>query len=76
MAKEEAIKYLREEVQDTQAGMLVNQVIVEKAIGMVAGSEELKEKALDCLYDCDHISDWIQLGDAEYVIDVATDISN
>ena len=74
MTKEEAYNFVKNDAVDTQNGLMVHITTVEKAIELVSLDEELKEKALDGVYNCDgNCFDWVQLGDAEYYIDVALD---
>lgn len=77
MTKEQAYEYVRSEATDTQNGLMVHITIVEKAINAVAYEEELIEKAMDGVYNCEgNCADWVQLGDAEYFIDVALGVED
>ena len=75
MTREEAYNFLTKEASNTSNGLMVHISCVENAIELVSTDDELKEKALNGIYDCKGNSlDWMQLGDAEYFIDVALGI--
>ena len=77
MTKEEAYKFLEEASSNTQFGLYVHITNVEKAIKSVSDNEELIEKALNGIYECEGNSyDWMQLGDAKYFIDIALGIKD
>lgn len=77
MTKEQAYDYVRSEATNTQNGLMVHITTVEKAINAVAFDDELIEKAMDGVYNCEgNCADWVQLGDAEYFIDAAFGIEN
>lgn len=77
MTKEEAYNYLREESTDTQNGLMVHISCVEKAIKAISDDEELREKALYGIYECKgNCADWMQLGDAEWFVDMALGIED
>lgn len=77
MTREEAYKFLEEESSNTQSGLYVHITDVEKAIKSVSDDEELREKALDGVYECEGNSvDWVQLGDAKYFVDIALGIKD
>lgn len=76
MTREEAYNFLTEKASDTQSGLLVHVTIVEKAIKAVSDDEELREKALDSIYDCETMCDWMQLDDAKFCIDIALGIED
>ena len=77
MDKEEAYSFLTEEASDTQNGPMVHVSCVEKAIKAVSDDEELREKALNGIYECEGNSlDWMQLDDAKYFIDMALGIED
>lgn len=77
MTREEAYKFLEEESYDTQNGPMVHVSIVEKAIKAVSDDEELREKALDSIYECEgNCADWMQLDDAKCRIDIALGIED
>ena len=72
ITKEEAYNFLKEDVANTQNGLMVHISRVEKAIDLVAFDDELREKALDGIYECEgNCADWMQLGDAEWFVDIA-----
>jgi hypothetical protein len=77
MTREEAYSFLTKEASDTQNGPMVHITIVEKAIKAVSDDEELREKALDGIYECEgNCADWMQLDDAKYFIDIALGIED
>ena len=77
MTREEAYKFLEEESSNTQFGLYVHITDVEEAIKSVSDDEELREKALDGIYECKgNSADWMQLGDAKYFIDIALGIED
>lgn len=77
MTREEAYDFIRKESIDTQAGRLVYVSDVEKAVETIADDEELKEKAINWIYDdCERLAGCMQLEDAEYCIDIALGIEN
>lgn len=77
MTKEEAYNYLREESSNTQNGLMVHISCVEKAIKAVSDDEELREKALNGIYECEgNCADWMQLSDAEWFVDIALGIED
>lgn len=77
MTREEAYNFLTEEASNTQSGLYVHITDVEKTIKSVSDNEELREKALDGVYECEGNSvDWVQLGDAKYFIDIALGIED
>ena len=77
MTREEAYKFLEEESSNTQFGSYVHVTIVEEAIKAVSDDEELREKAIDDIYECEgNSADWMQLDDAKSLIDIALGIEN
>jgi len=77
MTREEAYKFLEEESSDTQSGLYVHITSVEKAIKAVSDDKELREKALNGIYECEgNCADWMQLDDAKYFIDIALGIED
>jgi len=77
MTGEEAYNFLTKEASNTQNGPMVHISCVEKAIKSVSDNEELREKALDGIYECEGNSfDWMQLDDAKYFIDIALGIKD
>jgi len=77
MTREEAYKFLEEESSNTQSGLYVHITDVEKAIKSVSDDEELREKALDGVYECEgNSADWVQLSDAKYFVDIALGIED
>ena len=77
MTREEAYKFLEEESSNTQSGLYVHITRVEKAIKAVSDDEELREKALNGIYECEgNSADWMQLDDAKYFIDIALGIED
>ena len=77
MKREEAYNFLTEEAHNTENGLMVHVSCVEKAIKAVSDDEELRKKALDGIYECEgNCVDWMQLGDAKYLIDVALGIED
>jgi hypothetical protein len=77
MDREEAYNFLTEEASNTQNGLMVHLSCVEKAIKAVSDDEELREKALNGIYECEGNSlDWMQLDDAKYFIDIALGIED
>lgn len=77
MTREEAYNFLTEEASNTQNGLMVNISCVEEAIKSVSDNEELMEKALDGIYECEgNSADWMQLDDAKYFIDIALGIED
>ena len=77
MTKEEAYKCLEEESSDTQSGLYVHITTVEKAIKAVSDNEELRDKVLNDIYECEgNSADWMQLNDAKYFIDIALGIKD
>ena len=77
MTREEAYNFLTEEASNTQNGPMVHITRVEKAIKAVSDNEELREKALNDIYECEgNCADWMQLGDAKYFIDIALGIED
>ena len=77
MTREEAYNFLTEDSSDTQNGPMVHVTTVEKAIKAVSDDEELREKAIDNIYECEgNSADWMQLNDAKYIIDIALGIED
>lgn len=77
MTREEAYNYLREKSSNTQNGLMVHISHVEKAIKSVSDDEKLREKALDGIYECEgNCADWMQLGDAEWFVDIALGVED
>lgn len=77
MTREEAYNFLTEEASNTQNGPMVHITSVEEAIKDVSDDEELMEKALNGIYECEGNSyDWMQLDDAKYFIDIALGIED
>ncbi len=77
MTREEAYNFLTEEASNTQNGSMVHVTSVVKAIKAVSDDEELREKALDGIYECEgNVYDWMQLNDAKYLIDIALGIED
>ena len=77
MEREEAYNFLTEEASNTQNGLMVHISCVEEAIKSVSDNEELREKALNGIYECEgNCIDWMQLDDAKYFIDVALGIED
>jgi hypothetical protein len=77
MTREEAYKFLEEESSNTQSGSYVHFTTVEKTIKAVSDDEELIEKALDSIYECEgNSADWMQLDDAKCIIDIALGIKD
>ena len=77
MTREEAYNFLEEESSDTQSDLYVHITTVEKAIKAVSDDEELREKALNGIYECEgNSADWMQLDDAKYFIDMALGIKD
>jgi hypothetical protein len=76
MTREEAYNFLTKEASDTINGLLVHVSTVEKAIKAVSYDEELREKALDSIYDFENIYDWMQLDNAKFIIDIALGIED
>ena len=77
MTREEAYNFLTEEASNTQSGLYVHITTVEKAIKAVSDDEELREKALNGIYECEgNSADWMQLDDAKYFIDIALGIKD
>ncbi len=77
MTREEVYKFLTEEVSNTENGPMVHISCVEKAIKSVSDDEELREKALDGIYECEgNCYDWMQLDDAKFSIDIALGIED
>lgn len=75
MTREEAFNYLKENSSNTQNGLMVHICHVEKAIKAVSDDEELIEKALDGIYECEgNCADWMEIGDAKWFVDVALGI--
>ena len=75
MTKEEAYNFLTEEASSTQSGLYVHITTVEKTIKAVSDDEELREKALNGIYECEgNSADWMQLDDAKCFIDIALGI--
>ena len=75
MTREKAYKFLEEESSNTQSGSYVHFTTVEKAIKAVSDDEELIEKVLDSIYECEgNSADWMQLDDAKCIIDIALGI--
>lgn len=72
MTKEEAYNFLEEASSNTQSGLYVHITKVEKAIKSVSDDEELREKVLNDIYECEgNSADWMQLDDAKHFIDIA-----
>ena len=77
MTREEAYNFLEEASSNTQSGLYVHITRVEKAIKAVSDDEELREKALNGIYECEgNLSDWMQLDDAKYFIDIVLGIED
>ena len=77
MTREEAYNFLTEKASNTQNGSMVNMSCVEKTIKAVSDDEELREKALNGIYECEgNCADWMQLDDAKYYIDIALGIED
>lgn len=77
MTREEAYNFLEDASHNTQNGLMVHLTKVEKAIKAVSNDEELRDKALNGIYECEGNSfDWIQLDDAKYFIDIALGIED
>lgn len=75
MTREEAYKFLEEESSNTQSGLYVYITDVEKVIKSISDNEELKEKALNDIYECEgNTDDWVQLNDAKYFVNIALGI--
>jgi len=77
MTREEAYSFLTKEASNTQNGPMVHISCVEEAINSVSDNEELREKALNDIYECEgNCIDWMQLDDAKYFIDIALGIED
>ena len=77
MTREEACNYLKENSSDTFNGPMVHISDVEETIKAVSDDEELIEKALDSLYECEgNCADWVGLCDAKWLVDVALGIKD
>ena len=77
MTREEAYSFLTKEASNTHNGPMVHISCVEEAIKSVSDDEELMEKALDSIYECEgNCVDWMQLDDAKYFIDIALGIED
>ena len=77
MTREEAYNFLTEKASNTQNGPMVHMSCVEKTIKAVSNDEELREKALNDIYECEgNCADWMQLDDAKYFIDIALGIED
>jgi hypothetical protein len=77
MTREEAYKFLEEKSSNTQSGLYVHVTNVEKAIKSVSDDEELREKVLNEIYECEgNSADWMQLDDAKYFIEMALGIKD
>ena len=75
MTREEAYNFLTEEASNTQSDLYVHITTVEKTIKAVSDDEELREKALNGIYECEgNSADWMQLDDAKCFIDIALGI--
>lgn len=76
MTREEAYNFLTEDASNTQNGLMVHVSCVEKIIKSVS-DEELREKVLNSIYECEgNSAGWMQLGDAKYFIDIALGIED